>query len=90
MPLKLMRSLYYVFLSVAGAFFIANLYSIAFGKITHDDNLVKSTALLVMFLILYISKVDKDYLIKSIPLRIVMFISSLSGLVLLSMILNLG
>ena len=89
MPVKLKRSIYYIFSSISGIFFVVNLYSLLIVGYIRDVSLVRSSLLLLGFLTLYISKADKDYLIKSIILRAIIGIAGLSGLVLIILTLNL-
>ena len=80
MPLILLRSVCYIVFSVAAVFFAANLVFTARGHTLGDVSLVRTTGLLVMFLVLYMSKVDKQYLVKSVPLRVIGFVAAVTGL----------
>lgn len=73
---------YYVFLSIAGLFFLAQLIIGPSKARLNDGGLISSTALMVMFLVLYISKMDKAYLICSIPLRVIMCVTGILGVIL--------
>lgn len=62
-------------------FFIINLYIIFFTKNVVYVGYIKFGAVIVLFVAFYITKNDKSFLETSILLRIVLFFSSILGLI---------
>ena len=81
MSLVFMRVVSFIVLPISAVFFIANLVFTAYGKTLNDLAEIRSTVLVVGFLAFYMVKVDKEYLVKSIPLRVIGAIAGASGLV---------
>ena len=46
-----------------------------YGKYESLEELIKPVSALYVFLVFYISKVDRNYLIKAIPLRVIIVIT---------------
>jgi hypothetical protein len=82
MLMTIKRIGYYAFFSISGLFFLTQLTLGSDSSRLSERGLINSTALLVMFIVLYISKMDKAYLIQSIPLRVIGGTTSLLGLIL--------
>ena len=81
MQIKIIRVAYYFVLFVAAVFFGINLLYSFTRHTAMDSALIKSTAVVVLFTGVYITTADKKYLISSIPLRIILFFSSILGLI---------
>lgn len=85
--MNLKRIGYYTFFAIGGLFFLVQLFVSTSARLANGA-LIKSTGLLVMIIILYISRTEKSYLISSIPLRIVIGMTSLLGMA--AVILTMG
>lgn len=72
---------YYLVLVVSGLFFLAHI-ALGWASLrSGHDPLIKSTAVLVLFVVFFISQTDKAYLVSSIPLRVIMGVTCCLGLV---------
>lgn len=76
-----MRVVCFLVLPISAVFFIANLVFTAYGKTLNDLPEIRLTALVVGFLAFYMVKVDKEYLVRSMPLRVIGATAGVSGLV---------
>lgn len=86
--MTLTRGGYFVAFGALSIFFIAHL---VVGKIFHgatDKDATKALLFFAMCLTLFITKADKPYLVQSIPLRVMIGIASILGLVVLATILR--
>jgi hypothetical protein len=88
MSVKIMRAVYWVTFPVSAAFFTVFLFYSYFNNRIQDASLVKSTALFVLFLVLYITKTDREYMTKSIVLRVMGFVSCISGLMAMVLVIS--
>ena len=80
MQSKIVRATYHLVLLVATIYFAVNILYLFTRHVAMDATLVKSTAVLVLFTGIYITSTDKKYLVESIILRIILFLSSILGL----------
>ena len=78
------RIAYFVFFTISSLFFVTQLL-VSPGARLADDGLIKSTALLVIVLVFYISQSDKPYLVKSTPLRLIIGVTGLLGMVVMAL-----
>jgi len=81
MSKTIIRTIYYLILIPAGIFFATNLLFFLLRHAALDPGPIKSTMVLTLFTGAYIIGSDKEYLAKSIPLRVAVVLTSLSGIV---------
>ena len=84
------RFFYYALLTIAGIFFLAHIIFGWAALRSGGDPLTKSTAALVLFVVFFISQSDRAYLIKSIPLRIIMGVTCGLGLIVVAVSMRLA
>ena len=68
---------YYLAFTIACVFFCVHLVNPSAGR---QDDLIRVTLAIVIVVTLYITQTDKDYLVRSIPLRALMFFAAALGL----------
>ena len=83
-----MRVVCYVTFPISAILFIVFSYYALLHNKMQEASTVKSAVLFVGVLSLYLSKVDRDYLIKSIPLRVLLCMSAASGVVAMFLIIS--
>lgn len=90
MSLKVVRVAYYVVFALSALFFSYELaWSLRSGK-APDKSLIMGSVLLVGAVTYGITKADKPYLIRSMSLRMVAFVSGTLGFILLMRIFYLS